>query len=873
MPFYPSRVIRQGILVGLLLFLPSAFPSTPAEGSVTPLETRVEDLFRQLTPDEKIFLLGGNGFSTHAIPRLKIPPLEMVDASEGIRGGSRGTQGPSTLFPACVCMASTWDTDLIERVGQAIGTEAKNKGTGAQVLLGPGLNIHRSPLGGRNSEYFSEDPYLASRLAVSYVRGVQSTGVAACVKHFVCNNQETDRGEVDVEVGERALREIYLPAFEAAIREGHAWAVMPAYNKVRGLHMTANPYLLTDILRKDWGFDGLTLSDWGAVHDTVPVLEAGNDLEMPRPGYMTPERLSYYLRKGKLSQKTVDEAVRRILRTIIRCGLMDGPQIPNHKLATLPQHQSLAYMTAAEGIVLLKNRGGVLPLNRKEIHTIAIIGRSARDMQFGSAGSAHVTPFYSISPLEGITRTAGSGIQVNYLDGLPPSPPVPATVLVPAGNEDGHGLLGEYFPNRNLSGQPALVRTDETIDFDWSRGDSDLISKPGLGKNNFSVRWTGKLIPPASGTYTLCLKTDDGARLYLDGKLLINHWVETSADPFTVEVDLVAGHVYDLRIEYFQAYGDASAQFAWITPRAIPYSEAIDAARKADIAIVCVSTKGTEAEGHDRPSFELPNQQDDLIRAVSACNRRTIVILNNGTPVSMKKWLDGVPAVVETWFPGQEGGQALADILFGNVNPSGKLPDTFGVDRDDYPDAGNFPGTNLGVHYSEGIYVGYRHFDKALLIPFFPFGHGLSYTTFEYKNIHLSRPSIDPGETLQVSVDVTNTGKLLGEEVVQLYLHDPHPKIDKPVRELKGFARISLIPGETKPVSFELKARDLAYCDVAGKQWKADAGDYDIEIGASSRDIRQKATFRLGDTFTESILLMTKPVVSKEFTHAVPEKN
>lgn len=862
-PYHSTMLssLRCGILAGLFLSLSSVLPASVYEDPKAPLENRVDDLFSQLTQDEKLILLDGTDFTTRAIPRLKIPAMGMVDASQGVRGGSRGTTGPATLFSSSVCMASTWDADLIERVGHAVAIETKNKGSGAQVLLGPGVNIHRSPLGGRNAEYFSEDPYLASRMAVNYIRGIQSAGVVSCIKHFACNNQETERGGVNVQVDERALREIYLPAFEAAVKEAHVWAIMSAYNKVRTFHMTANHYLLTDVLKKGWGFDGVVMSDWGAVHEVAGVLEAGNDLEMPGPGHLTPEHLRSALEKGELTQKAVDDAVHRILRTILRAGLLDGPQNPDPKQVNSPEHQALSYEIASKGIILLKNQGNILPLNRKEIHTIAVIGKGSKGWQFGAEGSPSVTPFYSISPLDGITKQAGSTILVNHVSENPKTPPVPSSALVPADNAQGHGLRGEYFANRNLSGTPALVRTDGTIDFDWTGGHSDLTSTPGLGKENFSVRWTGKLVPPTSGSYILSLKTDDGSRLYLDGKLILNHWVETSAASQNVQVDLEANHSYDLRIEYFQAAGDASAQFTWNLPNFNPYAEVIEAARKADVAIVCVSTKGTEAEGVDRRSMDLPDMQDELIQAVAAANPKTIVVLNNGTPVSMKKWLDHVPAVIEAWFPGQEGGHALADILFGDVNPSGKLPDTFAINREDYPDTPNFPGSNNQVHYAEGIYVGYRHFDKNLIAPAFPFGHGLSYTTFEYKNIRLSSPELD--ETLQVSVDVSNTGKLRGDEIVQLYLHDLHPKIDKPVQELKGFSRVTLSPGETKTVSFDLKPRALAYCDVPGKQWKADAGDYEIEIGASSRDIRQKATFLLKNTFAEPIPFMAEQAMSK----------
>ena len=413
-----------------------------------------------------------------------------------------------------------------------------------------------------------------------------------------------------------------------------------------------------------------------------------------------------------------------------------------------------------------------------------------------------------------------------------------------------HGFKAEYFKNRDLQGQPALVRVDGKIDLHNPRRPAR-----GFPRTDFSVRWTAKLAVPTSGKYAFTFTGDDGFRVFLDGKTLIDHWVETAAMPVTAETQLTAGETYDLRVEYFQAEGDYVAHLNWQPPGKSLLEKSLDAAKKSDVAIVCVSTHLTEGEGSDRPSMDLPNNQAALIRAVAAVNKKTIVVLNNGTPVTMKDWLEQVPAVVEAWFPGQEGGTALAAILFGDVNPSGKLPDTLAADRNDYPDANNFPGANHEVNYAEGIYVGYRHFDTAGIQPLFPFGYGLSYTTFGYDHLQLSKAELSPDDSITVSADITNTGKRAGEEVAELYLRDLHPKIDKPVRELKGFSKIALQPGETKTIHFTIKPRDLAYFDVPRHQWKADAGEYEIEIGASSRDIRQKAILRLNADFTDKILL------------------
>ncbi|HEY4414910.1 MAG TPA: glycoside hydrolase family 3 C-terminal domain-containing protein [Verrucomicrobiae bacterium] len=854
---YPMpKKLLTGIVLGLALMAQSqTFAADHLyQDRTAPLADRVEDLFTNLTVDEKISLLSGTGFTTQPIPRLGVPPLAMIDAGQGARGGADSMLGPATAFPAAVLMASTWDTNLVWHIGQAIGQEAQNKGTGAQMLLGPAVNIQRSPLGGRNGEYFSEDPYLAARQAVSYIEGMQSSNCVACVKHYAVYNQETERYTIDVAVKERALREIYLPAFEAAVKEAHVWSVMSSYNQINGYKATANKYLMLEILKKGWGFDGLLVSDWGGVQDTVGPLNAGNDLEMPGQEYMTHNRVADALKKGLVSQAAIDDSVHRILRTIIRSGLLDGSITPDHSLVNSPEHQQLCFKAAAEGIVLLKNSKDILPLNDQKIRSVACIGTAAVNWELGAAGSPKVTPFYSISPLDGIQKRAGSAIKVVYAAGKEKGAPISQGALA--------DLKGEYFTNRKLEGKPALVRADPDIQFDWSDGPP----APGFSQSEFSVRWTGTLTPPASGRYQLILTADDGCRLFLDDKILIDHWVDSAANPLTAEVDLVAGQSHKLRVEYFQHGGEAVARLDWARVNEAPYAEAIEAARNSDIALVFVSTKGTEGEASDRSSMSLPRNQDDLIRAVAAVNKKTIVVLNNGAPVLMP-WLNQVAGVVEAWFPGQEGGNALAAVLFGDVNPSGKLPTTLGARREDYPDFGNFPGVNGHVNYAEGIYVGYRHFDKSEITPLFPFGYGLSYTRFKYSNLKFSQSSLATNGTVTVTVDVKNVGSRAGADVVQLYVHDPAPKIDKAIRELKGFQRVELAPGEKQRISFNLSPRALAYCDVAGKQWRADAGTYEVQIGNSSRDIRLKSSLRLADTYAEPIPFL------EEQTPATPDRH
>ncbi|MEO5714885.1 MAG: glycoside hydrolase family 3 C-terminal domain-containing protein [Luteolibacter sp.] len=818
-----------------------------------PLETRVEDLFGRLTIDEKIKLLGGTGFTTQPISRLGLPGLLMADAGQGVRGGMKEMNGPATAFPAGVTMAATWDPSLIGRVGQAIGVESLNKGIGARMMLGPAVNIHRSPLGGRNGEYMSEDPFLASRLAVSYIQGMQGTGVAACIKHFACNNQESDRFEIDVNVGERALREIYFPAFEAGVKEGKVWTVMGSYNLLNGTHATANPYLLSDVLKKGWGFDGMVVSDWGIHGDHAVNVQAGNDVEMPNASRMSEKKVKAALAGGSITQTAIDDSVHRILRTVIRAGLLDGPLAkPDPSKVNSVAHRRLAYEVATKGIVLLRNQDNLLPLNRKHIRSIAVIGEPAKSLQIGALGSPAVKPLNSTSLLDGLRTTAGSDVKVQYVTAGPGGVPLPVNLLQPAGNTGAnkHGYQATYFNNTKLEGKPVLARVEDEVDIIEAGSPA-----PGVSDDHYSVRWTAKLTAPADGDFTFNFSGDDGFRVLIDGKPVIDQWKLGPPSTHSAKVWLQKGKSYDLQVEYFQEGGDALARLVWQAPSQSSFDGALDVAKAADVAIVCVSTMRKESEGSDRPSMDLPNKQSELIRAVAAVNPRTVVIVNNGTPVSMGDWIEKTPAIIEAYLPGQEGGAALASILFGDVNPSGKLPDTLAANRSDYSDDEGFPGTNHQIDYKEGIYVGYRHFDKKNIAPLFPFGHGLSYTTFGYGKLKLSQPVMHPDSAVTVTLDVTNTGKRAGEEVVQLYMHDTLPKIDRPVRELKGFAKIALKPGETKLVTLKVTPRDLSYFDVLGKQWKADAGRYEMEVGSSSRDIRQKAPLTLDKDFTEPVQL------------------
>jgi len=809
------------------------------------LEARVDDLFTKLTADEKLTLLSGTGFTTQPIDRLGVPAVGMADAGQGVRGGTQGTQGPATLFPTEVVMARTWDTGLIWKVGQAIGAEVQNKGEGAQILLGPDVNIHRSPLGGRDAESFSEDPYLSARLAVGYIQGLQSSGALACIKHFACNNEEQDRNTVDVRVDERALREIYLPSFKAGITEAHSYTIMDAYNKINGPYATANDYLNNQVLKGQWGFDGVVMSDWGAVHETEGAITGGCDLEMPGGDWMTAPKVKAALDSGKINQSAIDESVKRILRMIVRTGLLDGPKTPDHAVVNSADHQKLAYDTAAAGIVLLKNDKATLPLDTTAIKSIAVIGPAAAKMQAGALGSPNVEPFYTIHPLDGIMKAAGPNIRVDYVEGVRlPSPnadPIPSKNLAtPDGTP---GLHAEYFGSPDLTGPVLAERTDPQVAFGRN------YRPPQTTEPIRSARWNGTLTAPSTGTFTLAMMIDAGCKLTIDGKTVIDESAQGGNWYHAAKVDLVAGQQYAIHAEVLGVKDRFRVRLGWVLPEVDNVDEATAAAAKADVAIVIVSTGGEEGEGKDRPSMSLPGAQDKLIDAVVKANPRTIVVLNAGSPALMP-WLSKVPAVIDMGFPGEEGGHALADIVMGTVDPSGKLTDTVAAHREDYPDFANFPGTKGAVHYAEGIYVGYRHFDHKGIKPVFPFGYGLSYTTFKYSNIKVSKRSIDATDHVDVTVDVTNAGKRAGAEVVELYTTAYDYGIDRPLRELKGFNKVILDPGKTSTVTFTLDPSAFAYFDVTNKRWLADPRDYGISIGASSRDIRQSTTVHLTSAWT-----------------------
>jgi len=664
--------------------------------------TKITDLIKKMTLEEKAALCTGAGpWTTTPVEHLGIPEMIVTDGPHGVRRAENITTFvekslPATCFPTATCMASTWDVDLIHNLGEALAYECI--ALDVDIILGPGANMKRTPLCGRNFEYYSEDPFLAGEMAASFIKGVQSKGVGTSLKHFAANNQEYQRTSINSEMDERTLREIYLPAFEAAVKKAKPWTVMCSYNKLFGTYAAENYRLLTEILKQEWGFEGFVVSDWGAVHDRVEALKAGLDLEMPGPRERRVKEVIEAVRSGKMDQAVLDEAVRRILEIVFKAA-----ETKKGAAFDKARHHALARKVAGEGMVLLKNNG-LLPL-KKGKH-IAVIGRSAKEAYFQGGGSSHINPTQVDSPFDELQKLAGDA-RLSYTEGYP---------------------------------------------------------------------------------------KDD---------------------------------------RFNQALID----------------EACKNARSAELALLFICLPATkESEGYDRPDLDLTSHQIALIEAVTSVQPNSVVILNNGAPVVMSEWIDGTAAVLEAWMMGQAGGGAIADVLYGKVNPSGKLAETFPLKLKDTPAYINYPGENGAVRYGEGIFMGYRYYDTKDVATLFPFGYGLSYTTFTYQNPKVSANTFRDVDGITVFVDVMNTGKVAGKEVVQVYVHDHQSKLVRPPKELKGFAKVELQPGETKTVSVPLDFRAFAYYHPAYRQWITEDGEFDILIGASSADIRYTQTVTLQST-------------------------
>jgi len=826
---------RPTLLITVILLLCSTLfaQSKPSAD----IDKRVDALLSQMTLEEKIDYIGGiNDFYIRAIPRLGVPALRMSDGPLGVHD-----YGLTTAYPAGIALAASWDADLALRVGASMGKDARARGV--HFILGPGMNIYRAPMCGRNFEYLGEDPFLASRMAVGLVEGIQSQQVLATIKHYAANNQEFERNKLSSDLDERTLREIYLPAFEAAVREGKAGAVMDSYNLVNGVHSTQNHHINVDILKHDWGFNGIVMSDWDATYDGVAAANNGLDLEMPGGRFMNKATLIPTIKEGKVSQATIDDKVRRILHKAIEYGFLDRPQTDTGIPLYSQEGREAALQEAREGMVLLKNDHNILPLDKTKLKTIAVIGPNAYPSVPGGGGSSQTKPFNSVSFLEGVSNYLGSSVKVLYDVDLPPLNDVfdHSEFVVSPGGE--RGLKGEYFDNEDLKGAPAMVVVSPHVNFNW--GDDSFAE--GHPTDHFSIRWTGYFIPTKTDDYKFLSSADDGVRLFIDDQQVINDWQPHSETLDTYAAHFEAGRAYKIRFEYFESVGGARAGFGVVAAGEAVGRETKALAAKSDAVIICVGfDPNTEGEGSDR-TFALPGGQDELIRQIASVNKNLIVVLTAGGNVDMTKWIDSVPALLHAWYPGQKGGTALAQILFGEYSPSGKLPASFERRWEDNPTYKSYypaPG-EMAVKYSEGVFLGYRGYDKSGVKPLFSFGFGLSYTKFAYKNISVSSAQGNLSQPVKVSFDVTNTGTRLGAEVAELYVGDSHARVPRPVKELKGFARVNLKPGETRRITLTLDRRAFSYYDVDKKDWAADPGKFEILVGGSSDNLQLRASFML----------------------------
>ena len=827
------KLLGLGFVCAAVLALVTPAAADPARpwlaAGQTPAQ-RADELLARMTLDEKLAMVIGTGFPAGCggagyIPadtRLGIPALCLGDGPNGVGNGSTGV----TEFPVATTAAATWDPALVRQFGATLGAEQSAKGR--DIALAPTINILRTPLWGRESETYGEDPYLTGQLAASEIQGIQSQHVIATVKHYAANNQETDRSTIDEQVSQRALEEIYYPGFAAALSQGGTGAVMCAYPLVNGAHACENPALLGSLERN---FGGFVMSDWFATHSTLASAAAGLDMEMPggtSDAYYG-AALKQAVLAGQVPRSTVDEMVRRILTPMFAVGLFDHPVTGSPStIATGPAHQRFAAQLAEQGTVLLKNDKNVLPLSQR---SVAVIGDDAgAGAQVTEGGSGGTAGAQVITPIAGITARAGSAVRVSYARGTLGTgslPVLPATaVTAPSGVP---GWQATYYATPDFTGPPAATRIDPAIDFTGA----PVSTLPSV----WSARWTATLTPATSGLYRFSLTGAGSAtRVLINGRPAATMPYSDLGTITQGTAELTAGRPVTVTVEYSSADAltGASLHLGYAAPDPALLAQAVAAARHAQVAVVFADDYTTE--GNDRTSLDLPGDQNQLIDAVAAANPHTVVVLNTGGPVLMP-WLNKVSGVIEAWYPGQEDGTAIASVLFGDTDPSGRLPETFPAGPDQGPASTSAAlGNGQTVDYAEGIDVGYRWYAAHGQQPLFPFGYGLSYTTFRYSDLRVL-PA--PGGRVTVRVRITNTGRRSGDEVAQLYVGDP-ASAQEPPEQLKGFQKVSLAPGQSTQVTFQLTQAELA---VWNSGWTVQPGQYRVMVGGSATDIREAGTF------------------------------
>ncbi|MFE2425282.1 glycoside hydrolase family 3 protein [Streptomyces sp. NPDC059373] len=812
--------------------------STPAD---TAREAAVEAALARLDLPSKTRLLAGQDMWTiPAFPEIGLESLVMSDGPIGVRGTRWTAADPSIALPSPTALAASWDPELARRTGRLLAQEARRKGV--HVLLAPTVNLHRSPLGGRHFETYSEDPYLTGVIGSGYVRGVQEGGVGTTVKHFVANDAETDRFTANNILDARTLRELYLAPFEAIVENAHPWGIMCAYNSVNGTTMSEHRYLQNEVLRGEWGFDGYIVSDWTAGRDTKGAIEGGLDVAMPGPRNVYGPALEAAVAAGEVAEETVDEAVRNVLRLAARVGIVQGAEgmVAPADLPAGIDGEALAREVARRGFTLVRNHNGALPLTRTD--KVALIGLAGRDARVLGGGSATVFPTHVTSPLEGLRAALPADSQLTYSIGN-----VPSTDLDAA--EHGFDLTVTGF---DAAGDRLGTEVPPIGAVQWFAGGfPDGIDYANL----HSAVISGTFTPRVSGAHRFGTKGLGVFKLTVDGTVLFDGEVlSESDDPFTDffaapreagVVELAEGKPVEVSLEHVPYKPEGvpmeviSFTLAHLEPSADDdtlIAEAVAAARAADSAVVVVSTTAAvESEGFDRTDLRLPGRQDDLVAAVAAANPNTVVVVNAGSPVEMP-WRDSVAAVLLTWFPGQEGGSALADVLLGAEEPGGRLPTTWPVRFADAPVTEVAPRADGTLPYDEGLFIGYRAWEKRGVTPAFPFGHGLGYTDWAYESIDLE------GATARIRV--RNTGTRTGREVVQVYLAPVDDTVQRPVRWLAGFASVTASPGESVEVAVELPRRAFEIWDEAAHTWTLVPGSYEVQAGRSIADRRLTAALR-----------------------------
>ena len=818
--------IRRCFIIGILL---CGIGILNAQVVITSeAEQRAKEIVAKMTLKEKLRYISGytGGFSICPVPRLGLPEVFMADGPQGIRNNTK-----CTMYPSGILSAATWNRDLNYRLGRGLGQDAKARGVG--ILLGPGVNIYRSPLCGRNFEYFGEDPYLSGEVAKQYILGVQSEGVIATIKHFAANNQEWDRHHVSSEVDERTLQEVYFAPFRKAVKEAHVGAVMNSYNLLNGVHASENRWLNIDILRDTWGFKGILMSDWVSVYSTVGAANHGLDLEMPTGEYLNEELLMPAIEQGLITEATIDLKVQHILQTLIAFGFLDKEPKDTSIALDNPHSRQTALDIAREGIVLLKNEGNMLPLKGRTV----VMGSNAEVLVTGG-GSGFVSPFSTVSIAEGLEQLQKRNT-IRLKDDLL-FDDLKDAIYADEGKRQ-KGFKAEYFKNVELKGTPDATCMENQIAHDWGTG----VPLEGFPADGFSVRWTATYVPVTNGLVRMTMCGRGGYRAYINDQLICTDHLPEREQVIEVE----AGKKYRLRVEYHNYGGDAR-----IGLKAGILNESLlkQTLAKAKNVVLCVGFNngdedgGIEGEGADR-SFALPKPRLELIRKVTSLHDNVVVVVNAGGGIDFSDWGDKVKAIVMAWYSGQEGGRAVAEILTGVISPSGKLPISIEHRWEDNPVSKSYYenmkfAEYKRTQYSEGIFMGYRGYDKSGIKPLYPFGYGLSYTTFAYGNLMVEKNGVN---RVKVTFDISNTGKMDAAEVAQVYVHDVKSSVPRPYKELKGYEKVFLKKGETKRVTIELEDDAFSYYDMDKQRFVVEKGDFEILVGTSSECLPLKGSITL----------------------------